>query len=92
MLNVWTSPTANQTFYACNISLGIGSCLNAAASGVVNVWLIDVDKIPVRSSGVTTSVLKCTLTQHYCYRVLAKLLVVSQGILNLPRCAVSLLR
>ena len=91
MLYVRTSPTANQTLNTCNVAVGIGSGLNATTSGVVNIRLVYVNQVPVRCTYVATLVLQGALTQYYTDRVLAKLFVVSQRVLNLPLCSVGLL-
>ena len=91
MLNVWATPTAYQALHAGNLTVGINSCFDVAASGVVDVWLVDVNQIPVRSTYVVAVVLQCALAQHNTDGVLAEGLVVSQRVLNLPLSAVSLL-
>ena len=91
MLNVYASPTAYQTLHAGDVAFGICSCLYATASCIVNVWLVDVNQIPVRSAYIAALVLQCALTQYYADRVLTKLLIVGQRILNLPLSAVALL-
>ena len=91
VLNIWATPTANQALYAGDVSFLVGGRLNVTTSGIVDVWLVDVDQVPVRSPDIVALVLQGALSEHHADRVLAYLLIVGQGVLHLPLGAVCLL-
>ena len=92
MLHIGACPAVNQRGDTYDFAVGIKCGLHTAASGVIHIGLVDVDQVPVRCTHIVAFVFHSTLTEDDAKCVLAKYLVVGQGVLNLPVGAVALLR
>ena len=68
----------------CDIAIAVFSVFNHAVS-IVNVGLVDIDQTPVPSTQVVAFVFEGRLSKHHTNRVLAKDLVIGQGVLYLPQ-------